>query len=151
MDEWLSFFYYCRDRFPVTFVIVCGADEVDPRFRSCPNVVVAKDHQTTLIQDLTLIRFSAFHMGAASGPAALTLFTGKPYLVVNCDMLPHIRLYNGALIKDSDQFLHFSFAGPLQKYAIGRETQTLLIREFANMYASVNKEQWRHENFCASP
>lgn len=147
LNEWLAFFNHCNGRYPVTFVIACSADEVDPRFRSCANVVVAKDYHTTLIQDLTLIRFSAFHMGASSGPAALTLFTGKPYLVVNCDMLPHIQLYHGALVKGSEKFLRFSFAGNLQKYSVGRENRIFLIREFDSMYRAVDRAKWRQETF----
>lgn len=149
MDEWQGFFEYCRSRYPVTFILTSSAEEVDPRFRSCPNVIIAKDHQTTLMQDLALIRFSALHMGASSGPAAIPLLSAKPYLIVNCDMLPHLHAYKGAVIKESDQRLRFAFSCPLQTFSIGKETQGFLIEEFEKMYSSVrgrNKHPLPHPN-----
>jgi len=136
MDEWEALFEHCRERYPVTFILTSSVEEVDPRFRSSPNVIIAKDHQTSMMQDLALIRFSAFHMGASSGPAAVPMLTDKPYLIVNCDMQPHLKSYRGAVVMETPKFMRFSFAAPLQRFSIGDETASFLIREFDRMYAA---------------
>src|SRR5258706_16303928 len=51
-DSWLSFFRLCRGRYPVKFLIICARHEIDPRLRQSSNVVVAKDHCTSVEQDL---------------------------------------------------------------------------------------------------
>jgi hypothetical protein len=133
MECWLEFFHDCEERYPVRFVIVCAIAEVDERMRHCPNVVIAKDFHTGIEEDLALIHTSEIHMGASSGPISMAIFNDKPYLMVNWDADP--RDYRG-LVEDGD-FLRFCFAGPLQRLTKERETTSLLLREFAEMWASI--------------
>jgi len=139
MESWLQFFHFCKDKYPVKFIVVCSISEVDPRLRECPNVILAKDHHTGIEQDLVLIQTAAIHTGASSGPSAVAMFNSKPYLIVNMDLDPH-KPFRG-LVRDGP-FLRYNFAAPLQRYAKGTETVELLVEEFAKMWASVDATHW---------
>lgn len=136
LDEWIAFFRHCEQHLPIQFLVMCLRSEIDPRLRGLPNVVLCKDFDTTVEQELALIQASRFHVGSGSGPSIFPVFTDKPYLVVHVDMLPHIRLYGGALYRDPDGFLRYTFAGPWQRFSIEEESSGFLIREVERMLAA---------------
>jgi hypothetical protein len=138
MQCWLEFFRYCEGRYPVKFVVICARHEVDDRLRQCPNVIIAKDHLTSLEQDLALIHTAALHMGAASGPGTMAVFGSKPYLLVNTDLGP--GLYRDMV--QTDDYVRFSFSLPSQRITLGPETTEVLIEEFARMWAEADLEGW---------
>jgi len=142
VEVWLDFFLHCEQRYPVKFIIIGARNEIDARFQKCSNVVVAKDHFTTVEQDLALIHVAAIHMGADSGPAVMALFGEKPYLIVNTIVGPHY-FSRKAMIRQEANFLQFWFAGPFQRYVKGRETVDLLITEFAKMWEAVDVADWK--------
>lgn len=136
LPAWKAFFDHCRGRFPVTFLVTCAASEIDPGLRACGNVVYAKDHHSTVLQDLSLIRHAAFHLGAASGPAAMPIFGTSPYHIVHCDMLPHLGLYGGALLQSGPTELRYAFAGAHQTFGTEPETTEGLIAAFQRIWGS---------------
>jgi len=136
LPAWKAFFQHCQERLPVTFLVVCAASEMDPGLRACPNVVYAKDHHTTMLQDLALVRHAAFHLGAASGPAAMPVFGAAPYHIVHCDMLPHLAVYGGALVQSGPTEVRFAFARDLQTFGTEVETAESLLHEFGRMWTS---------------
>lgn len=143
IDIWIKFFQYCENRYPVKFVIICAFSEIDERLRKPPNVIIAKDYNTNVIQDLALIQSAAFHMGTSSGIMSLIAFTKQPYFITKCfltesNLLSHIHRYRGALIKISEDFLSFSFASSLQRLTARAETKELLISEFERIWTSVD-------------
>jgi hypothetical protein len=138
---WLDFFHHCEQRYPVKFVIIGARNEIDARLQKCSNVVVAKDHFTTVEQDLALIHAAAIHMGADSGPAVMALLGEKPYLIVNTIVGQHY-FSRKDMVRQEDNFLQFWFAGPFQRYVKGRETVDLLITEFAKMWEGVDFAEW---------
>lgn len=142
LECWVEFFQYCDTRYPAKFVVICAQTEIDDRVRRCPNVIIAKDHQTGIEQDLSLIHTAAIHMGADSGPVVMAIFNNKPYLIVSTAVGPHYFSRPEMLQADEEPFLHFWFAGPSQRYAAGVETTELLIKEFARMWAAVDTERW---------
>lgn len=133
IDVWLEFFQHCQDRYPVRFILIGTRAEVDERIRRHPNVIVAKDHGTSLEQDLALVSASAMHLGASSGPCIMAFFSHKPFLIVNTDIIP--ERYRGLIVEDG--FFRFCFSGALQRLAVGPETVEMLTREFERMYASL--------------
>lgn len=143
VECWLEFFDYCETHYPVKFVIICAQIEVDDRLRRCANVIIAKDYQTGVEQDLSLIHGSALHMGSDSGPAAMAYFSDKPYLAVNTAMKPKYYSNPEIFQHDDEGLWHFAFAGPLQRFGAGVETTELLIREFARMWAAVDLPRWQ--------
>lgn len=143
LECWLEFFHYCETRYPVKFIIICAQIEIDDRLRRCANVIIAKDYQTGIEQDLALIHSSAMHMGADSGPASMAVFSEKPYLVVNTAMKPTYFSNSEIFQKDGEDLRRFAFAGPSQHFGAGVETTDFLIREFARMWPSVDVEVWR--------
>jgi hypothetical protein len=142
IEEWLNFFQYCDERYPVKFVILCSLSEIDDRLRRHRNVLLAKDFHTGLEQDLSLIQTSIFHMGASSGMAQMALFNSKPYLITNTDAIAIPELCKNTVREGG--FLRFFFAGPLQRFSIGVETTDLLITEFVRMWDAVDVADWKH-------
>jgi len=143
IECWLEFFDYCETRYPAKFVIICAWIKVDDRLRRCANVIIAKDYQTGVEQDLSLIHGSALHMGSDSGPACMAIFSDKPYLAVNTAMKLNYFSNPAVFQRDDEGLRRFAFAGPLQRFAAGVETTELLIREFARMWAAVDLQRWQ--------
>ncbi|MBP7690304.1 MAG: glycosyltransferase [Anaerolineales bacterium] len=138
-EAWLAFFQQCARQYPVTFLLLGEAHEIDERFRDLPNVVVTKDHATTVDQDFALIQLAHFHMGSASGPIAFAFFRPTPYLIVNAqDVLPHLALYQGALTTDEEWGLKFAFAFAQQRLSTEPETAPFLMAQFEAMWAAVD-------------
>jgi hypothetical protein len=138
-EAWQEFFERCEGTRPVKFIITCAASEVDAGLRGFPNVVFAKDHQSTLLQDLALINFSAFHLGSPSGPAILPVFGTRPYHIVNCDATPHLVHYGGAMELNDAGELRFTFASPLQTFGVVPETADSLWQQFEKIW---NSQDW---------
>jgi hypothetical protein len=136
LPAWKAFFERCQGLVPVTFIVTCAASELDAGLRACPNVVYAKDHHTSVVQDLALIRHAAFHIGTASGPAAMPIFGASPYHIVHCDMAPHLAVYEGSLVRTGPTELRYAFARELQTFGTEAETAESLALEFDRMWAS---------------
>jgi hypothetical protein len=141
LDVWLQFFQFCETRYPAKFVVICATAEIDDRLRRCQNVIFAKDYRTGVEQDLALIRSSAIHMGASSGPATMAWFSSKPYLIVNTDLNPD--LYHPVIVKHEENVISFAFATPVQRFTVGAETTGLLIKEFARMWEAIDVQPWQ--------
>jgi len=133
-DSWLPFFRYCADRYPIKFIVICSASEVDARFRGLPNVVLAKDYLTNLEQDLALIEAASLHMGAASGPSAIAQFNRKPYCIFSWKINP--ALFRG-ITRDGRRH-HFYFSTDLQSWITEEETTESLITEFEHIWSHLN-------------
>lgn len=148
---WQNFFARCQNSVPVKFFITCAASEVDPSLRQLPNVVFAKDHQTTLLQDLALIRHSAFHLGCCSGPAAFVMFQQHPYHIFNNDMLPHLPKWEGSLVLADNGELLCSFRQELQTLGVIPETAEGLWHQFEKIWTSRDwAAAWQAESLVAS-
>ncbi|MBN2562027.1 MAG: hypothetical protein JXQ75_13965 [Phycisphaerae bacterium] len=142
MDAWLALFRFCQERFPVMFFVVCSRQEVDDRLRTVENVVVAKDHGTTVDQDLALISCSAAFMGMSSGPSSLVWFSKKPYSVANVHVDPFAC--EGWLVPRPWGF-GIVFGTEQQRFLTGAETEESLIGEFRRLYAAIDADSWvRH-------
>jgi hypothetical protein len=137
LENWLEFFRYCQNRYPVKFVIVCALKEVDARMRQLPNVIIAKDHGTTIEQDLALIQMAAIHMGSSSGPGELAVFNSKPYLLVNSNT--HLVGHNNMI--EENGLWRFPFSTPYQHHAPPPDTLELLIRQFEWMWSAVKRSE----------
>jgi hypothetical protein len=143
-ESWLELFNYCEARFPVKFIVICALAEIDERLRNCSNVVLAKDLHTGIEQDLALIHCSAFHIGAGSGPVSMAWFNTKPYLMVNTTYKEK-EFYErpGMIQSDEPGFQKFWFAGPMQRISNGTEKAEVLIKEFENMWSSIDVAGWQ--------
>lgn len=148
LAAWLGFFTRCQESLPVKFFITCAASEVDPSLRKLPNVVFAKNFHTTLLQDMALIRFSAFHIGCGSGPAAMAMFNRHPYHIFNNDMIPHLPRWKGSLVLAENGELLCSFRAPLQTLGVIPETEEGIWEQFQLIWSAQdwvaawsNKEQ----------
>lgn len=144
LEYWLEFFHDCETHYPAKFIVVCARSEIDERLRGCPNVIIAKDHHTSIEEDLALIHTSAIHMGAGSGPASMAWFGDKPYLMVNTVYGPQYFARPEMIQQEGENIQRFWFAGPLQRITGGIETTELLIKEFARMWAAVDIPSWQY-------
>ena len=127
MDIWFEFLKSCDKTYNVKFIIIGSKQEVDDRMRNLKNVLIAKDFNTGIEQDLALISSSEFHMGASSGPISMAWFSGKPYLQFSWDA--DISHYKG-LVKLDENFFRFGFANENQKITKKRETSEFIKNEF---------------------
>lgn len=145
MESWLELFLYCEKRYPVTFVILCARSEIDDRLRGCGNVIIAKDYQTSVEQDMALIHMSAMHMGAISGPSTMAFLGEKPYLIVDSQASTDSENYyehEHMIERLGEKARKYWFAGPGQRISIGLETGESLIQEFEIIFAGVSATQW---------
>ena len=145
MESWLQLFKYCESRYPVQFFILCARAEIDERLRQCGNVTIAKDHHTTVEQDMALINMSAMHMGGDSGPVAMAVFGAAPYLWVDTGHVTETDFYQHShmIERIDDRIRRLWFAGPHQRIMLGPEDAEALIREFEGLFGAVDAEEWR--------
>jgi hypothetical protein len=143
MDSWIALFQYCESQYPVKFIVICARSEIDDRMRKCGNVIFAKDHYTSVEQDMALIATSAMHMGAGSGPATMAWFSNKPYLMVNTEYKTGEFYEHSDMIQQTESHIQqFWFASPNQRIAKGAESPDLLIKEFTLLWQSIDQARW---------
>jgi hypothetical protein len=135
LDCWLEFFSFCEGKYNVKFVVICGKDEVDPRFRGLPNVIIAKDSCTTVEQELALIQVSLMFMGGRSGISQMATFNDIPYIILNYSPGAETICTGSG----------FAFATPLQRLIWERETTELLIAEFTKLFSRIDTDKWEQE------
>jgi hypothetical protein len=138
MECWKALFDFCKDRHPVTFVIICAFSEIDTSLRGYANVVIAKDHYTGVEQDLALMSKSAMHMGVASGPCAITMFNENPYCLLGNYESQLTKDYQGII--QEDPFFRYSFSTPLQRIFPHPETTDILCSEFIRLWQSIDQD-----------
>lgn len=144
IDSWLEFFSYCHEKYPVKFIVICAKAEVDTRLYLHPNVIIAKNLNTSIAQDIALVANSLLHLGSASGPATISHLVSHPCLITNCDMMPHMDLYHGALqFYRDDKHVKFSFSHPFQFNSTFPESTDYLIDEFNKLWNAVDVEAWK--------
>ena len=152
LDAWLEFFADCELRYRCTFVVICAKSEVDDRLRHCANVIIAKDYDTSIEQDLALIHSSAMHLGANSGPATMAWFGLKPYLMVNTSFESVSFFSAPGMVVDADaETRRLWFATPMQRAAKAVESKALLARQFEQMWAAIDESSWISEAADSRP
>lgn len=124
LDAWLEFFKACEGNFDVRFILVGALGEIDDRFRRLPNVLIAKDHQTTVEQDLVLVYTSLIFLGSPSGPGTMALLSKTPYVMFGSEKR------------------RFNFATDMQKLTFEPETAEALMEEFSSLFNRVDKLEW---------
>jgi len=135
LDEWLEFVSFCDSRFPVTFVLIGDQEEIDPRFRDRPNVLISKDYGTTVEQDLALIQASMMHMGSVSGPSMLAIFRDAPYLIYRF-RVQHEEMEWGSSA---------AWATPLQKLVWESETRERIEADFSAIWSQLRTDAWAED------
>uniref|UniRef100_UPI0035B11CA5 hypothetical protein n=1 Tax=Hylemonella sp. TaxID=2066020 RepID=UPI0035B11CA5 len=144
IESWVTLFRYCESRYLVSFIIICAKSEIDARLRECGNVILAKDHFTSVEQDMALIDMSAMHMGAGSGPSTMAFWGNKPYLIIDNGYNTESDFYQrpDMIERIDDRMRRFWFAGAHQRIALGLESGDLLIREFQELIRGVDAAAW---------
>lgn len=140
-NVWLSFIDKCKMDFPeVIFVLLGLREEVFDGLRDTPNVIIAKDFGTSIMEDLALIRTSFLYMATASGVTTIALFSDLPYLIFQ---IPTFSLRQSGL--KSGEAL--SFATDKQKLFDDtiRVTPELLFDEFKKLYSKLDRNRWHNE------
>lgn len=131
-EAWKSFFTEAAGAYPAKFFVICGPTEIDPGIRKLPNVVLVKDHHTSLEQDLALIEACEIHMGASSGPGMIAIFNRRPYCFFGYDG-QESRL---RCLQKKEGRLRFSFAADGQYLLPQIETPLTIRREFELLWRS---------------
>ena len=145
LDSWLGFFAYCNMKYPIKFLVICAKTEIDDRLYRCSNVIIVKNLNTSIAQDIALIANAPLHLGSASGPATISPFVSHPSLITNCDMAPYMELYHSALkYYRDDKHVRFSFSHEFQYYSTFPETTDYLMCEFEKLWNAVDIEAWKN-------
>lgn len=144
LDEWKNFFTMAADTYPAKFIIISSYGEIDPEIAKLKNVVYAKQYCTSLVDDLSLLSNSAFHLGNPSGPSLLIYFTEKPYHVFNWQ--PCVAQYHEA-IKANSATLQLAFATPLQSFGVVPETAVEIKCQFEKIWNSRDWLEWAFVDF----
>lgn len=132
-DAWFEFITEAKSRYPVKFILIGAASELEPRLESHPALIIAKRFGTSITQDLALIKACRFHMGASSGPSVMAFFSKRPYCIFNTDV--RSDLLKGTYVEGSRS--RFFFATPMQNMISGKETKQQLMSEFERMWNSI--------------
>ena len=139
LETWIEFFHHYENKPSIKFLIICSKSEIDNRLRDCSNVIIVKDYNTTIEQDLAIINISAIHMGASSGPGVMALFSPKPFLMINTDVDP--AKYN--CVNEHGNYIRFIFSNTLQNFLISPEKIELLVSEFEKMWRSIDISSYK--------
>ena len=134
-EAWAEFFAHCRGRYHVRFIVIGAREEIDPALRRLDNVCFAKDHATTVEQDLALIQTSLCYLGTTSGPGVMALLSGRPLIIFNFRPV-HLDLGGAS---------QYPFATPEQKLIWEEETPERLQEEFAGLFSRVDVASWERE------
>lgn len=137
---WLEFFDLCKSKFPeVVFVVVGIREEASEDLRQRSNVIVAKDHGSTLADDFALVRTSLMYIGLTTGVSEIAIYSDVPYLIFGIvpDTVRNMGLELG--------YSKFEFATEHQKifHASFVITPDSLLSEFSNLYNQLDVNQFR--------
>ena len=139
ISSWVSFFKWALDnKFPAKFFVICASTEVDTRFRSINNVVIIRDFNTNIENDLALVEQASFHMGVASGPSAMAFFSNKPYAIFRAEFDKQY-FKNNKIIKfqQNDRIQKLFFANEFQFFVSGEENVLDIIKYFKILWDSI--------------
>ncbi|MFZ5865538.1 MAG: hypothetical protein ACOYXY_06635 [Thermodesulfobacteriota bacterium] len=136
IDAWMEFFKHCEGRYPVKFLLLAGSvREVPPELRSLSNILVTKDYNTTLEQDMCLVECSSMFMGSSSGPSIMVVYSDRPYAIFGFKSPSPERVKPG--------MDRFAFATNHQRIIWENETFPMILDEFLRMYKVVDVEEWK--------
>lgn len=123
-SNWMAWAQFMRRR-KERFVVVGYKGEQNHEIR-LPNVVIAKDFDTTMEQDMALVEAADVFMGASSGPATVAIFNSKPYRVFNTNVFA--GWVDGYIMEGGRG--HFRFSIENQVMIKGPESADLIEKEF---------------------
>ena len=123
-SNWMAWLNFLRRR-KENFVLIGTLGEIREELR-LPNVIVAKDHNTTMEQDMALVEAADVFMGASSGPATIAIFNNKPYRVFNTNV--SAGWVDGYVMENGRG--HFRFSVENQVMIKGHESADLIEKEF---------------------
>lgn len=141
INVWKSLFEYClRKKYNIVFLILGRKSEMTDELR-LPNVLLSKDYNTDVQQNLALIQNSLFYMATSSGLISFAFLSNDiPYIITN-------------FLRDfKDGFVNYKWLNPktnilwqnkeFQKLSFEKETPEFLIKEFENLFSKVDKIKW---------
>jgi hypothetical protein len=123
-SNWMAWVSFLRRR-SERFVLIGNKGEIRDELR-LPNVIVAKDFDTTMEQDMALVEAADVFMGASSGPATVAIFNSKPYRVFNTNVC---HGFVDGYVMDGGRG-HFRFSVENQVMIKGAESADLIEKEF---------------------
>ncbi len=137
---WAELFQHCLKEHPdVVFVILGRKSEVSNILRGYANVVIAQDHNTNIQHTFAFIDQALLYLATSSGPASFAILGSEIPYVITSFTIPDIS-HNYGWIKPNVLLPWQN--GEFQKIIWERETPQLLIKEFENLFAKVDKEKW---------
>jgi len=136
---WMNFLDRCKESFPeVVFVTVGLREETLEGLRNRPNVLIAKDFGTSILEDMALIRNSLLYMGTNSGINTIAQFSDLPYIIFQFP----VQSLHTVGFKSGE---NFNFATKDQRvFTTDIEvTPDFLFEKFKKLYARLDHDAWR--------
>lgn len=127
-DEWFKFFQYCKDRFPVKFILI-GNEPIDARILNLPNVLATQKMNMCLAQELALVQRSVLFMGMATGPCNMALLSETP-----CVLFKNPDHHAEEMKRELGDRKRFTFCTELQSLLRKFEDMELLVNQFELLY-----------------
>ena len=137
LDEWKKFFETFRGNEQAMFLLV-GNEILPEEFSQFPNVVITKDHGSTLLNDLALISLSFAFFGVASGLCQMALFSKVPYAIFK-----NPAYHSERMDEELGNRKRFNFSTPLQKFIRRVESEGQITQEFELILNSASRAGWK--------
>lgn len=135
IDAWDRFFAAHKDEGSVKFTIIGTKEEIIPKFREYKNLIFAKDFDTTLEQDLSLLQIAHISLCSTSGPGVFPRFAGLPTITFGLSPVYTDDIPEGAT---------YPFLTRYQKVFWGKEPFELIEHEFTALMDKLNKDNWHN-------
>ncbi|MCZ7601221.1 MAG: hypothetical protein M5U09_30570 [Gammaproteobacteria bacterium] len=75
LEHWLELIRQAAGTYDATFVLIGAREEIDPRFRELPNVLVAGDFGSSMEQDFVLVQSAQLFLGTPSRPNTMAWYS----------------------------------------------------------------------------
>ncbi|MCP4129942.1 MAG: hypothetical protein GY754_02890 [bacterium] len=126
VKEWEKFFRYCNDKYPEFFFIIIGTEqEIHEELIGMKNILFAKQHNSTLLQDIAIIQSSKALLVHNSGMIVFSYYIDNvPSLLFGLDE-KHIHF--GHALKKGETY---NFVAENHKMVWGTYTADHIIRHF---------------------
>lgn len=139
IGPWKEFFVRMQARSDIKFIVICRREEIAPELRTLKNIIYAKDHGSTVLQDLALVQVSHLSMFPDSGFCTYPWFCGLPSLYFGKRKLEFAQRR-----MQDEAGTGLRFLSPFQRRKWGEYTAETLEDEFWTLWNDLASAGWKN-------
>jgi hypothetical protein len=83
LQLWIDLFAYCSGKYPIRFLVLPTARDVETALRPLTNLVFCRDHNVNLHQEFALIDAAAAYLGGPDPRSLMAVCGRAPYMLVD--------------------------------------------------------------------